>query len=272
MAGLLILSVLLFYANRVPAFEKEKAEKKAITEQGLTPYVNKAIASLAGAQRSEWEELSKKISSRSGAEKKNILDSAIIFWDNLRRPDIAAAYALKGAEVTNQAKDWFYAGERFYFAVRFTEDAAEQQSLYNSAINSFETGLKLEPDNTDAKINLAACMVEASADPMKGIAMLREIEQTDSNNIKLQLNFAMFSVRSQQWDKAIARYQKVLRIDSTYVEAWLHLADVYESAGKIEESINALENYLKHTDDPIAKKTINEYILQLKKRLHGKQE
>ncbi len=41
---------------------------------------------------------------------------------------------------------------------------------------------------------------------MKGIALLRDVEKTDSNNVKLQLTFAFFSVKSQQWDKAIKRF------------------------------------------------------------------
>jgi tetratricopeptide (TPR) repeat protein len=266
-AGLLILSVLLFFANRVPEFKTETAMNNAVAAQGMTPFVSNAVMSLKGPQKTSWEELTKKISSLQGAEKKSWLDSAVLFWDKLRRPDIAAVYARDGAEASNAAKDWFYSGERFYFAVRFTQDQAEQQALYSSAIKSYEQGLKLDPNNTDAKINLAACYVEGTADPMKGIAMLKEIEQTDSNNVKLQLNFAMFSVRSQQWDKAIRRYEKVLQIDSTYIEAWLHLADAYESSGKIPESINALENFAKRTDDPMAKTTISEYILQLKKSL-----
>jgi cytochrome c-type biogenesis protein CcmH/NrfG len=129
----------------------------------------------------------------------------------------------------------------------------------------YENGLKLDPNNADAKIMLASCLVEGSPDPMKGITMLREIEKTDSNNITLQLNFAFFSVRSQQWDKAIKRFEKVIQIDSTYIEAYLHLADAYEQTGQKNRTIEVLEKYRSKTDDAMARDEIDKYIQQLKK-------
>ena len=128
----------------------------------------------------------------------------------------------------------------------------------------YQSGLKIEPNNSEAKIMLASCYVEGSNDPMKGISMLREIEKTDSNNVTLQLNFAFFSVKSQQWDRAIRRFEKILEIDSTYIEAYLHLADAYEQMGKKDKTIEMLEKYKVRTDDALARQEIEKYIQQLK--------
>ena len=114
---------------------------------------------------------------------------------------------------------------------------------------------------------LASCLVEGSADPMKGITMLREIEKTDSNNVTLQLNFAFFSVKSQQWDKAIRRFEKVIQIDSAYIEAYLHLADAYEQSGQINKTIEMLEKYKSKTDDALTREEIEKYIQQLKQNI-----
>ena len=80
----------------------------------------------------------------------------------------------------------------------------------------------------------------------------------------LQLNFAFFSVKSRQWDKAIRRFEKVLQIDSTYIEAYLHLADAYEQSGNKIKTIEVLEKYKTKTDDVLAKNEIEKYIQQLK--------
>jgi Tfp pilus assembly protein PilF len=112
---------------------------------------------------------------------------------------------------------------------------------------------------------LAACFVEDGRDPMKGIGLLREVEKNDSNNIKLQLTFAFFSVKSQQWDKAINRFNKVLSIDPMYIEAYLHLADIYEQQGDTNKTIEMLTKYANLTDDVMAKKEVLKYIEQLKK-------
>ena len=100
---------------------------------------------------------------------------------------------------------------------------------------------------------------------MKGITLLREVEKTDSNNVKLQMSFAFFSVKSQQWDKAIKRFQKVLQIDPLFIEAYLHLADAYEQKGDKSKTIEMLEKYASITEDAMAKQEVLKYIDQLKK-------
>jgi lipopolysaccharide biosynthesis regulator YciM len=110
---------------------------------------------------------------------------------------------------------------------------------------------------------LASCYVEGSADPMKGITMLREIEKKDSNNVKLQLSFAAFSMKSGQIDKAVERFSKVLRIDSNYTEAYLHLADAYEQQGNKAATVGMLKEFAKRTPDVTARLEVNKYIHQL---------
>ena len=129
----------------------------------------------------------------------------------------------------------------------------------------YQKAIDKDAKNIDAKIQLAACVVEEGKDPMKGVAMLREVEKTDSNNVKLQLTFAFFSVKSQQWDKAIKRFENVVRIDPLYIEAYLHLADAYEQQGQTGKTIEMLEKYASLTEDAMAKQEVLKYIEQLKK-------
>lgn len=267
--GALILTVLLFIANRKPPVKsgaETAAENMANNPaQSLEHFVNDAVVALNKTERSKWELIRKNLSAQKGLAKKTWLDSAAVFWDVQRKPDVASVYAQQIAELNNTAKDWAFAGQRFFYAVRFAKDPAERPLLYSSAIACFEKSLQIDPKNTDVKIDLAACMVEGTADPMKGITMLREIEKTDSMNFKLQLNFGLFSANSGQWPRAISRFKKVLAIDSTYIEAWLNLADAYENNGEKENAIAALEKFVAKTDDPMARTTIKEYILKMKK-------
>ncbi|MBA3706381.1 MAG: tetratricopeptide repeat protein [Bacteroidetes bacterium] len=90
------------------------------------------------------------------------------------------------------------------------------------------------------------------------------MEKTDSNNVNLQLNFAFFSEKSGQWDKAIARFEKILRIKPDFIEAYLHLADAYQQKGDKAKAIESLETYIKLVDDVTIKTEIQEYINKLK--------
>jgi tetratricopeptide (TPR) repeat protein len=92
---------------------------------------------------------------------------------------------------------------------------------------------------------------------------LKEVEKTDSNNVNLQLNFAFFSERSGQWDKAIARFEKVLKIQPDFIEAYLHLADAYEQKGDKANAIKSLEKYKNLVDDVTIKTEVQDYINKL---------
>jgi len=260
--GALILFVLLFIAPKVIAPGNEKNENGTSEAPGISEnatldvYVGLANKNLAPEQK---QRLDKFLSAKKE-------DSVAAFWDKLKRPDLASFYAEEKAKQENTAKSWFSAGNRYYYAVQFSQDKTEIPVLYQSALRCFNKGLKLDPTNTDAKIMQASCYVEGTSEPMEGVSRLREIEKTDSNNVKLQLTFAFFSLKSGQLDRAVKRFNKVLTIDSNYIEAYLHLADVYERQGDIDKTIAALEKYANRTEDVTARLEINKYIEQLKQK------
>ena len=253
--------VLLFIAPKIkPASEEQEGEPAAKAEMSdaatLDVYLNMAQKSLEPGLKKQMEQLM--------ATHKN--DSLSAFWDRLKRPDLASVYSEEQAKAENTAAAWFKAGNRYYYAVQFSKDKTEIPALYQCAMRCFNKGLALEPNNTDARIMLASCYVEGSPDPMEGISRLRQIEKTDSNNVKLQLTFAFFSVKSGQLDRAITRFNKVLAVDSSYIEAYLHLADAYEQLGETESTIKALEAYAARTPEVTARNEINKYIQQLKNK------
>lgn len=258
--GALILFVLLLIAPKIAPEKVEDGhdhatETLSVNENAnLDVYLSMGLKNLEPAKKTIVE----------GFIQAKEMDSVSAFWDRMKRPDLASAFTEKKAEASNHSEDWFKAGNRYYYAVQFTQDKTETPLLYQCAIRCFRKGLKLEPNNTDARIMLASCFVEGTNQPMEGISLLKEIEKTDSNNVKLQLSFAFFSVKSGQLDKAITRFNKVLQVDSNYIEAYLHLADAYEQRGETEKTIEALEKYSAKTTDPTAKVEIDKYIQQLK--------
>lgn len=256
--GALVLFVLLFIAPKtLPAnSETGKAEKVAplASSANLEVYVTMATKALEPSEKGKVE--------RMASEKK--ADSLVLFWDKLKRPDIASHYTEELAIKTNLASDWQKAGDRYYYAIPFSKDNSEAPVMYQSAIRCYGKVLTLDPKNVDAKIMIASCYVEGTDNPMEGINKLREVEKTDSNNVKLQLAFAFFSVKSGQFDRAIARFNKVLIVDSNYIEAYLHLADAYERKGETAKTIESLERYATKTPDITAKLEVEKYIKQLK--------
>jgi len=264
-----VLFVLLFLAPKkhlskpeTPVAD-EHAGHNHEAEATIESFLTTATKALSLKEKTNFDDL-------LAAAEKSTVDTAYIpviqFWDRLRRPDFASYYAEKIAERKQTSLAWAKAGDRYFYSVRFVKDASEIPALYQSAMRCYGKALEKDPANTDAKIQLAACYVEGSPDPMKGIGLLREVEKTDSNNVKLQLSFAFFSVKSGQWPKAIKRFEKVLEIDPLYIEAYLHLADAYEQQGQNAKTIEMLEKYAALTTDATAKQEVLKYIEQLRQK------
>ncbi len=266
-AGILVVIVLLLLANtKLP----KKDEKMASSEhQGgshesidITGLVESAKKTLSAEQKQLFEKLEQE--AKSATDKKSLLTAITSKWDSLRQPGVAAYYVEQAALAAPTEQNWMDAANRYYVATRFVSEN-EKPVLYKKAMECFEKTLQLNPKNVEAKVNLASCYVEGTPDPMTGIGMLKEIEKTDSNNINLQLNFAFFSEKSGQWDKAIARFKKVLKIQPDFIEAYLHLADAYERKGDKEGALESLKKYMSLVDDVTIKAEVQNYIDQLSK-------
>lgn len=263
--GALVMFVLLFIAPKVATSEKTSNQNEVVSKPSVNlnatieMYLNMASKALVPALKKKTDDFLK-----LAANEIVYFDSLSKFWDRAKRPDIAGFYLEQKAAKTNRAADWFNAGNRYYYSVQFVKDETERPLIFQSAIRSFKNGLKLDPNDNDSKIMMASCFVEGTEAPMEGITLLKEVERVDSNNVKLQLTFAFFSVKSGQTDKAISRFNKVLQLDPTYIEVYLHLADIYEQLNNVDKTIEALENYASKTNDPTSKIEVEKYIKQLK--------
>jgi tetratricopeptide (TPR) repeat protein len=263
--GALILFVLLFMAPKIGESKQSKENKMATSANSdlkgnVEMYLNMAARSLDPGLKKQADLLEK-------TAVKDIVfsDSLARFWDKQKRPDLASFILEKKAQRSNKADDWFTAGNRYYYSVQFTQDETERPLLLQSAIRCFKSGLKQDPTNTDSQIMMASCYLEGGIGaPMEAIGILKEIEKKDSSNIKLQLTFAFFSLKSNQTDKAIYRFKKVLQLDPNYIEAYLHLADIYEQMNDVNKTIEMLEQYAAKTNDPTSKLEVEKYIKQLK--------
>lgn len=263
-----VLFVLLFIAPKKHSSNLQVTENAAMVSSSnqnsnLEPFIEAASKNLSVKIKAEYDLLLK-------SAKKLTTDTAFVdvvaFWDKQKKPDFAAYFVEQIASKKQTSLAYTKAGDRYYYSVRFVNDNVEIPVLYQSAIRCYQKAIEKNANNIDAKIQLAACFVEEGKDPMKGITLLRDVEKTDSNNVKLQLTFAFFSVKSQQWDKAIKRFNNVLKIDPLYIEAYLHLADAYEQQGQTVKTIEMLQKYANVTDDAMAKKEVLKYIEQLKNK------
>jgi tetratricopeptide (TPR) repeat protein len=262
--GSVIVIVLLLFANtKIPKkeVEGELSEHSGSGKSIIDKLLEETKNSLSPGEKEKLKKLESVLTVSSN--KKEAFETIVRTCDTLQKPVLAAYYKEQEAIAFSTEKNWEEAGNRYYSATRMVKEE-DLSVLYDKAIECFEKTVQKNPGNINAKIDLAACYVEKGAEPMKGIGMLREIEKTDSNNVKLQLNFAFFSLKSGQWDRAIKRFEKVLKLQPDYSEVYWYLADAYTQKGDKAKTIESLEKYVAATKDIVLKKEVQGYINKLK--------
>ncbi len=257
----IILFVLLYFANKKPEKKAEDMPQKRNAEAiiDIKTFVDAQISTLPDTLKKVFAGLEKNTADTNGINK------LVDFFKEQKMIVAATFYYEKKSTLINTAPGWLAAGNRYFYAVGYVQDKNQIAGLYQNATRCFEKALEKNANFIEAKIQLASCYVDGSADPMKGITMLKELEKADSNNIQVQMVLGGFAVKSGQLDKAEARYLKILKFKPEYLEAYLFLADVYEKKGDKVKTIEVLEKYVSLTPDKEIKEQIKKYIEQLKK-------
>lgn len=260
-----VLAVLIYFAPHLPSEKKQEASENA---SDYAPLIAEAKKNLNSEQRSVVDKLESQASNEEAENKKVVLyDSIRKVWLSYKNPYMYAVYGQSVAEIENTEQAWLNAGDAFMKAGKISNDA-NKANMYKSAIKDFEKALAMNPANLSAKVKLGTCYVESASllgnQPMTGISLLREVLQKDSTNIEANLQLGLFSVTSQQYDKAIARFQRILRIDSTHIDMYVYLGDTYLSMGKKQEAIKSYENYRERVKDTLIIRNIDDYIKKLK--------
>ena len=216
--------------NRKQAGEEFLKELKSIKTE---------VAPQTVASSDRWEN----ILSAGGSAAVPACDSLVLLWDKAMFPQVSAYFFGKKAEIMNDASVWTEAGKRFLAVSAFSGDGNRGWAIDNAEY-AFGKALEIDPRNTDARIKLAASIVEKGAEPMKGIAMLREISAEQPSNTEVMMELGRFAMISAQFEKAIGHFTQVVRTDSTISEARFYLADAYAASGKKDSARVQLNLYL----------------------------
>lgn len=191
-----------------------------------------------------------KLKAAQGKAQVEWLDSLSRTWDRQMRPGIAGEYVLRKAELLNTAQAWKDAGVRYLGISRFFEGES-QAGLSQRAINCLEKALELDAKDADIRTQLGVAYVEGSAEPMKGITLLREVVAEDSTNVDAQMSLGLFSMKSGQYDKAEKRFRTVIQLRPDLPEMRLYLCDALQMQGNSKGALAELAQLEKSTSDSL---------------------
>jgi tetratricopeptide (TPR) repeat protein len=171
------------------------------------------------------------------------------FYKEKNQEILAARYfALAAKTKKDDASLWSKAGKSFYNATELVTDSNSRAFFTTQSIEALQKTLELNPNDLDAKADLAANYIEGQNAVMLGVGLLKEIEQVDSTHKRALLYLGVLSMRSQQFDKAISRFKKLTQIpnndnDPDFPYYHRYLGQAYQSSGNNAEALNSYLAY-----------------------------
>ena len=231
-----------------------------VPEFAFQPYADSLILRLSVADRKKWEELS----ATHSQPDTQLLKQQARFWETQQQATLAGYYFKKAAFLENTEKSLTFAGNLFLAVLQKTEqpDLRHWQAL--QAIACYEKVLTLNRNNPDVQVALATCYTEGTGETMKGVMLLREVTQKDSNHIAGNLLLGKLAIQSGQYDKAIKRLEKVLKLKEGDTEALYFLAEAYKGSGNKSKAIELFELCKKKVNRPEFSREIDQYINSFK--------
>jgi cytochrome c-type biogenesis protein CcmH/NrfG len=251
-------------ANR-PSANRDKTAEHQHDDFDFAAYRAEILNALPAEVREAIEQSDVAVKTAdAGAKKELLLEQKKLFLEN--RSAMLAAYALlQIAEADNDAESWNTAGNMFMASVMSEqENAALADYGMHRATECYQKASDLKPENTDYKINLASALMEGGKQTMQGVQMLLGIIEQHPDNIPANLILGRFGIVSGQYDKAVARLEKVVKLDPKNTEAYFYLAEAYNGLGRKDDAIKTFEQCKKLVDDPGFSAEIDLYILKIK--------
>ena len=101
--------------------------------------------------------------------------------------------------------------------------------IYTSSVRPKRPSIKKELSITE-QIQAALSNIQDADNPqsqMKGILQMKSLSEKYPENADLQWNMGLFSIQSGQYEKAVARFEKVINIDAQRLDAYMQLAMSY---------------------------------------------
>ena len=256
--GVIALTAALYFAPK-------KIEKKVTADTLAGFSIDDQINEVKGRLKSEEKEQITAIEDllKKNPSDKNIQDSLGKLWDRFQTPQISSYYYEEIAKSESTEQNWINAAFRYFDAFKMTGDSLKRTYFVNKAIDSYKKVIEINPKNYDAKTDLGVCYAEGSSNPMQGILMLREVAEEAPNHLMAQYNLGVLSVKSGQLDKAVGRFEKVLEIDPTIVDARFLLGKTYMQMGNNAFALRNFETLKKESKNQALVSEVESLISQI---------
>jgi len=273
----LSLIVLLYWgANTIPPAKLPVSEKKPAAggmPQGPNTMKAASFDSLLTASRMLLPKTatdsvknfeSQLTASRDSTRLAVVFSNLSGIWKRNKNELIGNYYAGRAAKLENSGKNLTFAGQLFLKLMESEQSPSVQVWEAAQAAYLLEQAVKIDSNNEDAKLSLATAYIEGTGEPMRGVMILRGITNQKPDDIPANMLLGRMSLQSGQNDKAVKRFEVVLKKEPDNSEAMFFLAQAYEGLGDKGKAVELLTQCKKLVNKPDFSKEIDQKISALK--------
>lgn len=181
----------------------------------------------------------------------NLFDSAG-FYTNV------VAKEINSVELVGQAAD------QYFQAYSLSLDPVNREKLADATRDLYDQVLKQNPRDLHARTNKAMTFVTSEA-PMQAIMLLRQVLDDEPRYVPALMSIGALSMQSGQYDKAVQRFEEVLKVDPNNVRGKLGLAYSLLETEKKEKGIKILNEILGQDIDEVLRNEIQNTLNNIKK-------
>jgi len=269
--------LLYFGANTTPPSKKKETGAVASMQGGMnaphTPIQPASFDSIENAARKTLPEHAMEELAIVEKELSTITDSvkkAPVYWklgkvwQEHKQYPVAAYYYGLSAKLENSEKNLNFAGQLFLDLMQRSGSPAVTMWEAQQSIACFQRSMELNPKNDTVKMALAAAYIEGVGETMQGVQLLLGITREKPDNIPANLMLGRLAIQSGQYDKAVGRFETVLKQEPKNTEAMYFLAETYKGKGDKQKAIELFEKCKEIVNNPEFDKEIDNYINSFK--------
>jgi tetratricopeptide (TPR) repeat protein len=273
-----LIAIIYWGGKTTPPAPKQGANRQPSMAAGMPPsstpvkpasfdsILNASRMQLSKAAADEVKTVENELAAiRDSSQMADVFIHLAQVWQKNKQLPLAAYYGAKAAKLENSEKKLTFAGQ-FFLDIMHDTTAPPSVQLWEAheAEACLQQSITLAPDNDTPKLALASVYLEATGEPMRGVELLLGITREKPDDIPANLMLGRMSIQSGQFDKALGRFETVLKQEPQNTEALYFMAEAYKGKGNKAKAIELFEQCKRIVNKPAFSRDIDQYINSFK--------
>jgi len=191
----------------------------------------------------------------------DIIDSLGYFYGKNALFDSSITYYSMLANKSATHKNSIKLADAYYAAFSVSEGTSkEEYSL--KAQSHYKKIIDIDSSNLDIRAKYAMTLASGSS-PMQAVMALRKNLKKDSKHELTLFNLGLLSMQSGQYQKAVDRFETLVKINSNNAQAYYYLGLSLKQLGNKDAAKNMLKKAQEISNDPAINEAVEESLTDM---------